>query len=126
VERTVVLDTNALFLPVRVGFPMEREVRRLVPGARIVVPESVRRELDRLAARATPGARAARELADRFSSCPTAAEGDDGILEVATREGALVVTADRELQLRLRQRGIAVLVPRDHHKLEPRAGLPNG
>ena len=119
---TVLLDTNALFLPVRVGFPLESEVDRLVPGTRMAVAASTVRELDRLIGRRTAGAIAARALADRFRRAETALEGDEAIVELAVRRAWLVVTADRELQRRLAERGIAVLVPRDRHRLELRPG----
>ncbi len=116
----MLLDTNALFLPVRAGFPLTSEVDRLFPGARLAVAESSLREFDRLVERATPGAAAARALAHRLPRLPARAEGDEGVVEVAEREGAVVVTADRGLQERLVARGVAVLVPRDRHRLELR------
>jgi rRNA-processing protein FCF1 len=118
VRRTVLLDTNALFLPLRTGFPLEAEIGRLVPGARIVVPASSLRELDRLEGRSTPHAAGARALAERFEIVAVDAEGDDGVLKAARRERAVVVTADLELQGRARAAGLAVLVPRDRHRLE--------
>ncbi|HTW77130.1 MAG TPA: twitching motility protein PilT [Thermoplasmata archaeon] len=118
----MVLDTNALFLPVRRGFPLEAEIHRVVPGARLIVPSSARDELDRLATSGTRGAIAAREIAARYAVEPTDRPGDDGVLDVAGRLGAIVVTADRALQRRLVAAGIPILVPRDRHRLEPRAG----
>lgn len=123
----MLLDTNALFLPIRTGFPLEAEIARLAPGARTVVPSSSLRELDRLVDRAAPGASGARALARRFGRTSADRDGDDGVLEVALRERAVVVTADRALQRRLRAQGVAVLVPRDRHRLElrpPRAETP--
>ncbi|MGI0130698.1 MAG: hypothetical protein ACREDE_00540 [Thermoplasmata archaeon] len=122
----MLLDTNALFLPIRTGFPLELEIARTVPGARVVVAASGLRELDRLVDRATPGASGARALASRFAVAPTRAEGDDAVLAVALRERAIVVTADRALQLRLRARGISVLAPRDRHRLELRPPRADG
>jgi uncharacterized protein len=120
----VLLDTNALFLPIRTGFPLEAEVARLLPGARLVVASSGIRELDRLTERRTPGASGARAFAEKFSQTPSRAEGDDAVLEVALRENAAVVTADRQLQQRLRRRGVRVLAPRDRHRLELRPAFP--
>ena len=120
----MLLDTNALFLPVRVGFPLEAEVDRLVPGARIAVATSAVRELDRLIARRTAGAVVARALADRFARAETPARGDTAIVELASRRGWAVVTADRALQARLSARGVTVLAPRDRHRLELRPGHP--
>ena len=114
----MLLDTNALFLPVRSGFPLEAEIGRIVPGARIVVPASALRELDRLEARGTPQAAGARAFAARFEVVPARAEGDAGVLEATRREDATLVTADVELQGTARSVGISVLVPRDRHRLE--------
>jgi len=114
----VVVDTNVLFLVVRSGFPLEDEVDRLLPGARLMVPGSVVAELDGLAKSLTPGAMAARALSDRYSVVGTSERGDDGVIEAATRAHAWVATADRELRRRLAIRGITALVPRDRHRLE--------
>jgi rRNA-processing protein FCF1 len=120
----VVLDTNVLFLVVRVGFPLEEEVDRALPGARLLVPGSVVGELEGLAKSLTPGAMAARALADRYEVVATTERGDDGVLEAATTAHAWVATADRELRRRLSIRGITALVPRDRHRLEVVAGRP--
>jgi len=118
----VLLDANALLLPVRAHFPLDSEVGRIRPGARLVVPSSVVDELDRLVARGVPGARGASALAKKFPVLPVAGRGDTAVLEAAVRQGAWVVTADRTLAERLRRRGVNVLVPRDRHRLELRPG----
>ncbi len=125
----MVLDTNILFLVVRSGFPLEAEVDRLLPGARLLVPASVVGELDGLAKSLIPGAMAALALSDRFTVLVTRERGDDGVIEAAIAAHAGVVTADRELRRRLAIRGITALVPRDRHRLEVvpgRAPPPSG
>ena len=120
----MLVDANAAFLPVRVGFPLEAEVDRECPGARIAVPTSVVRELDRLRARRTPQAEAARAFVERLPTIPAPGVGDDTLLRAAVRTGAWVVTADRTLRDRLLEAGVDVLAPRDRHRLErfrPRA-----
>lgn len=107
-----------LFLVIRAGFPLEEEVDRVLPGARLLLPASVVAELDGLVKSLTPGALAARALAERYSVVPTTARGDDGIIEGALAARAWVVTADRELRRRLTLRGIIALVPRDRHRLQ--------
>jgi rRNA-processing protein FCF1 len=79
-------------------------------------------ELDRLVARSTRHAVAARALAERFARLSGSGHGDDAVVAAAVRRRAVVVTADRALQARLRARGIAVLAPRDRHRLELRPG----
>lgn len=114
----MLLDANAVFLPVRVGFPLEAEVGRLRPGAVLAVPASVLAELDRLIDRRTPDSAAARALAERYRPTRSSGIGDDAILRTAVRTGAWVVTADRALRERLTAKGITVLSPRDRHRLE--------
>ncbi|HKN07594.1 MAG TPA: hypothetical protein VJ021_08380 [Thermoplasmata archaeon] len=116
------MDANALLFPARTRFPLESEVDRLRPGARIVVPSSVIYELERLVTRGVPDARTALALARRFPVLPVSGRGDAAVLDAAVRHRAWVVTADRSLAERLRSRGINVLVPRDRHRLELHRG----
>ena len=123
----MLLDTNALYLPFRVGLDLVAEVERLLPGARPSVPAPVLGELDRLEARGVEHARAARALAGQFPSLAGAGRGDAGVLAAATRLGASVVTADRRFAERLRRAGVAVLIPRDRNRLHLLPGeLPPG
>ncbi len=116
---TVLLDANALFLPFTQGIDLDREVGRWQPGARLLVPDAVRRELEELEARGTRGAPLARGLAARFERCASPGRGDDALFAAAQRLGAAVVTADRALRDRLAEAGLVVLVPRDRGRLTP-------
>jgi len=122
-EEIVLLDTNAVLLAFTSGVDLVGEVARLRPGATVCVPTTVLGELDRLAARATPFARAAAELARRLPSIPAPGRGDASIAALARRLGAAVVTADRALRDRLSADGIPVLYPRGPGRLSeyPRA-----
>jgi rRNA-processing protein FCF1 len=120
----VVVDTNALFLVVRSGFPLDAEVGRIVPGARLLVPSSVLIELEGLSKSLTAGAVAARALAERYELAPTTRRGDEGIVDVALASAACVVTADRDLGRRLATLGVTTLIPRDRHRLELVRGRP--
>ncbi len=115
----VLLDTNALLMPFKLGMDLEGEIERALGRCRIAVPEAVMVEL-----RSMPitmrEARAALQLAGRFETLPTAGTGDDAILELARREGAVVVTGDRDLIERLRGAGLRVLRPRQRALLELR------
>jgi uncharacterized protein YaiI (UPF0178 family) len=93
-------------------------VERAVPGAELAVPGSVLTELDRLIARGVRVAGAARDHARRYRVIATERRGDAAVLSVAFSEGAIVLTADRELAQRLLAAGIPVLVPRDRTRLE--------
>jgi len=125
----VLLDANALLLAARTRFPLESEVARLHPGATLAVPASVVDELDRLVARGVPGARTAAALGQRLPQLAAVGRGDTAVLEAAVRYRAWVVTADQELEGRLRRSGVNVLVPRDRHRLElhrARVANPSG
>jgi rRNA-processing protein FCF1 len=113
----VLLDTNALLMPFQLGMDLEGEIERVLGRCRIAVPEAVMAEL-----RSMPPtlreARAALQLAGRFETLPSRGMGDDAVLELASREGAVVVTGDRGLIDRLREAGLRVLRPRQRTLLE--------
>ena len=120
----MLLDTNALFLPVRSRFPLEPEVERCWPGARLAVLSTTVSELVRLVREGVAGAVAAREYARRFPVLAAQGLGDDAVLASAVLRGASVVTADRDLAQRLVARRVSVLVPRDRHRLHLVRGAP--
>jgi rRNA-processing protein FCF1 len=115
--RVVLLDTNALLLPFRSRFPLLEEIARLTAPARVAVPGSVLAELDRLVERRIPGAAPARTFARRFPIVASSGRGDLGLLTLAVRRGAVVVTGDRELRRRLLAAGISVLSPKGSVRL---------
>lgn len=115
----VLVDTNALFLPFVTGTDLAAEVARWHEGARLAVPSPVRRELERLTRDGVPHAALAARLAATLPPVDAPGRGDAGILALAVRLRAAVVTADRELRDRLAAEGLTVLVPRDRGRLEP-------
>ncbi len=115
----VLLDANALFLPLTSAIDLAQEAARSIPGAEVKVPTSVLRELQRLVRRRVAHARAALDLAGKFPELPTDLDGDAAIETLARDLGAWVVTGDRELRHRLTAQGIGVLFPRAGHTLAP-------
>jgi rRNA-processing protein FCF1 len=115
----VLLDANALFLPFTEGVDLVAEVRRWDDGARLAVPTSVRREVDRLHAQGVPLAGLAARLAADLPPVVAPGRGDDALFAVAVRGRAAVLTADRALRDRLVAAGVVVLVPRDRGRIEP-------
>ncbi|MEZ3115466.1 PIN domain-containing protein [Halobaculum sp. MBLA0147] len=85
---TVVLDTNALMMPVEMGVRVFEELDRLVDPTDPVVPASVVAELDDLATGGGEEGRAAsvgRDLVERCRVVETAADyADDAVVELAT------------------------------------------
>lgn len=114
----VLVDANALMLPFTSHFRLEEEIYHQLDGAQVLVPSSVLGELDRVAARGNPRARAAREFARRFGVAATEEAGDDAIVALGQRLRAWVLTGDRVLRERLLAVGVPVLFPRGKSHLD--------
>lgn len=56
-----------------------------------------------------PDAKAALALADLYETVPSQGKGDDCILEMAVQLGGIVLTNDRELIKRLKEKGVRVV-----------------
>ncbi|WP_435063372.1 PIN domain-containing protein [Halobaculum sp. EA56] len=112
---TVVLDTNALMMPVECDVRVFEEIDRLVDAPDLVTPEAVVAELEKLAAGAGEEATAAsvgRDLAERCRVVGTTEQyADDAVVELASPEAfdGYVVTNDRPLRERLLARGVRVI-----------------
>ncbi|MDH3364832.1 MAG: twitching motility protein PilT [Thermoplasmata archaeon] len=102
----VVLDANALLMPFQFRMNLDKEISRLLGEIRVMVPSSVVDELSRLQTRE---AKAALALAGKYELVETGLDGDDGVLDVAVRNEAAVVTNDRELMSRLKEAGLPVV-----------------
>jgi len=120
---TVVMDTNALMMPVECDVRVFEELDRLVDPARLVVPEAVLDELAKLADGAGEEATAASvglDLArDRCESVAHDEDyADDAVLEVAERtEVTHAVTNDGPLKRRVLDAGVPVISLRAENKL---------
>jgi rRNA-processing protein FCF1 len=118
----VVLDTNALMMPVELDVRLFDELDRILDGYELLVPEAVLDELGKLSSGAGTEAVAASvgaDLAERATMVEHDADyADDAVLEVAREHGATAVTNDRPLRDRLFEAGIPVIGLRGHAKLE--------
>jgi len=121
---TVVVDTNALMMPVECDVRLFDEVEREVGDVDVVVPRAVVDELDDLSAGAGEAATAAsvgRDLADRCTVVETdATTDDDAVVAAATDPGIdtdYVVTNDGPLRARLLERDVPVISLRGRNKL---------
>jgi len=118
----IVLDTNALMMPVECDVRLFEELDRVVGSDDYVAPAAVRDELDKLAdgngAEAT-AASVGRDLLDRCLVRETDADyADDAVLELATDEDAThAVTNDKPLKQRLLDAGVPVISLRARNKL---------
>ncbi len=104
--KAVVLDTNALLMPFQFKLNIDHELRRLFGDVPVLVPQAVLQELGSLDDK---HAKAAAALARKYESVDTDANGDDAVIEAAERRSAAVVTNDKKLIARLRERGITVV-----------------
>ena len=130
---TVILDTNALMMPVELDVRVFDELDRVVGDADLVVPRAVLAELEKLAdaGNGTEATAAAvgRDLADRCRVVGTdASYADDAVVELAVDAGdrsddgagdaGYAVTNDRPLRDRLREHGVRVIGLRGRTTLE--------
>lgn len=102
----VVVDTNALLMPFESSINIDYELERLLGNCEVVVPGPVIGELKRIRSR---HARAALALARKYRIEQTETQGDEGIIEIAKRLNAYVLTNDKRLRSILRRMGIKTI-----------------
>lgn len=112
-RRFIVLDSNALMMQFQFSVDIESEMRRLLDiDYEILVPDIVIGELRNLASSLPLGkergeAVMAIKLATTFRVVKTEGPADTGILRLAEKLNAIVVTNDKILRARLRAKNIA-------------------
>ena len=118
----IVVDTNALMMPVECDVRLFDELERLVGPRELITPEAVVDELDKLAdgnGKEATAASVGRDLVERCTAVATDADyADDAVLELASQPDAThAVTNDTPLKRRLLDAGIPVISLRAQHKL---------
>jgi hypothetical protein len=98
--QTVVLDTNALLMPFEFSINLDLELQRLLGSCMVYVPGPVIGELKRSRSK---HARVALALARKYPVAETSVQGDNGVIDVAERLQAFVVTNDFVLRDKLRR-----------------------
>ncbi|KAA0005338.1 MAG: hypothetical protein FE045_05270 [Thermoplasmata archaeon] len=121
--RNVVLDTNALLLPYQLGMNIEKELTRLLGICRIIVPTSVIKEAEKLASSNGSVAMAAKlglNIVRKrdYQIVETLYDGDDGVMDVAVKTNAAIVTNDKELKKKAKEMGLPVIYVRGESRLE--------
>lgn len=119
-RQAVVLDTNMILLPFTQGVRLEEQLEAMLGAHTVHVPSSVLSELHMLTRNQGETGRAAKmalTYAKRFVGEPTGLMGDDGILQVARKLGAIVATNDRKLQDEATKSGLQVLLAREGSRL---------
>lgn len=102
----IVLDANALMMPFQFRLNLDKELKRLFGELPVFVPSSVVGELARSI---DPKAKSALALARKYPIAETELSGDDAVIDLAVRRSAAVVTNDRELIARLREKKVPVI-----------------
>jgi rRNA-processing protein FCF1 len=125
----VILDSNALMMQFQFHIDIEKEVNRLLNGNyQYVVPQIVIDELARLAkeggSKEATEARMAIELAKTFEVMESPGAGDTGILRLAEKINAIVVTNDKKLRAQLRAKDIPNIYMRSRAFLTIEGHIP--
>jgi rRNA-processing protein FCF1 len=129
VAQAVVLDTNAWLLPFTEGTNLETELGRLLGACEWVIPSSILGELKQLSqgeGALARNAKSALRLAQRARVESTALPGDDGLLEVARKLKAVVVSNDRLVQAEAVTSKLQVVVAREGGRLAMRRSASGG
>ncbi len=104
--KAVILDANALLMPFQFKVNLDQELRRLFGEIAVFVPSSV---LGELANANDRNSKAALALARKYNIVETELRGDDAVLELAVQRESAVVTNDRGLIRRLREKRLPVV-----------------
>ena len=119
----VLMDTNALMMPVECNVRVFEELDRLLSDPKLLVPRAVIEELDDLAGNHGEEATAASVGADLGRKCCRTAEhdaqeADDACVELAVERACeFVCTNDRPLRERLLDGGVPVIGLRGENTL---------
>jgi rRNA-processing protein FCF1 len=117
----VLMDTNALMMPVECNVRVFEELDRLLPNPELLVPQAVLRELDRLAdghGKAATAASVGRDLGERCRTLEhEEREADDACVELAGNACEFVCTNDRPLRERILEAGVPVIGLRTENTL---------
>ncbi len=122
----IILDSNALFVPLKFKIDIFEEVGRLLNrNVEFVLLSPVKRELELLAAKDSPKVRReavyALRLAEKCKYVAVEDHGettDDVIVSVAKNWNAPVFTNDRALKKRLRDISVPVIYVRQKSRLD--------
>jgi rRNA-processing protein FCF1 len=123
----VILDSNALFVPLQFKIDVFSDLKRLLNRSfELILLSSVKRELEVLARKGSPKMRKnasyALKLAEKCRyvevDFPASALTDDVIVKVAEEWKSPVFTNDRQLKQRLRDISVPVIYVRQKSRLE--------
>lgn len=111
----VILDSNALLMVFQFRINLESELNRILGSYEIVVPTTVKNELKTLKDK---HAKIALSFSEKYRTISANGNTDDSIIELAEKEKGVVVTNDKILKKRLREKNIPVVFLRSKTHLE--------
>jgi rRNA-processing protein FCF1 len=123
----VILDSNALFVPLQFRIDIFEEIKLLLNrNVEFVLLSSVKRELEMLATKDSPKIRRealfALKLAEKCKYVPVENDGeltvDDAIVRVAKKWSSPVFTNDIQLKRKLRDISVPVIYVRQKSRLD--------
>jgi rRNA-processing protein FCF1 len=123
----VILDSNALFIPLEFKIDIFEELRRLLNrNVEFVLLSPVKHELELLATKNSPKVRReasfALKLAEKCKYVPVENDEklttDDAIVKVARNWNSPVLTNDRQLKKKLRDISVPVIYVRQKSRLD--------
>jgi rRNA-processing protein FCF1 len=123
----IILDSNALFVPLKFKIDIFDELQRLLNrNVEFILLSSVKRELEMLALKDTPKIRKeaifALRLSEKCKYVPIEKDErvptDDAIIKVAKNWNAPVFTNDKQLKRRLKDISVPVIYVRQKSRLD--------
>ncbi|MFO7791972.1 MAG: hypothetical protein R6W73_03185 [Candidatus Saliniplasma sp.] len=108
----IILDANALIMPFQFNINLDSELERLFVNPDVYVPTSVIDELEMLKRKD------ALRLANKYKIIEVGAKRDEGVIEAVEKLDGILVTNDKELKNRVRERGQPVAFLRSRSHLE--------
>lgn len=108
----VVLDANALLMPFQFDINIDSELDRLIGDQEVYVPSSVLDELFEI------GNEEALDLAKKYKEVSVEDKGDRGVIEAVEKLDSFLVTNDKELKDKVREKGYPVVYLRSKSHLE--------
>ena len=122
-EKIVILDSNAIMMLFEFSINLEDELTRLVGKYHILVPKPVFKELKYLSEKGKGtkkiNAKSSLKLMERYEIADIEEKTvDDSVLSLAEKTNGIVLTNDKELKKRLKEKSYQVIFLRSKKKLE--------
>src|SRR4030042_6836641 len=115
IHKIVILDSSAIMMLFEFSIDLEKELTQLLDSHDIVIPKTVVNELKLLSKKEQTGkkkmkAKASIKFIEKYEVVDVKSENaDDSIVELAKETNGVVVTNDKELRKRLKERSVPTI-----------------